>query len=95
MYNISIDVWYRQLPGPSGGDLFCLLAKYFLDFDAIFPTLLSEFKDPILKSEKITCPVVRVSTFPLYNLTSICGFDDTRVEVVAQPWENIWFSVKI
>ena len=38
----------QKLPGPIGGDPFCLLANCFLFLcRALFPTLLADFKDPI------------------------------------------------
>ena len=71
---ISIDVYSRQLPGPSEWYHFRLLANYFLhfccDFVFIYLTLLAEFKDPIESRHRDPTPwLVTYSLCPLNSFT--------------------------
>ena len=60
----------RQLPGPSCGDPFCLLANGVDSALFLFPTLLADFKDPI--QDRAGSPPFGLSytcLCPLYQFT--------------------------
>ena len=70
--NSTIDVSSRQLPGPSGGDHFGLLANSFLYFCtqlAVFIFLILLATKPNTKLRQGPCPVGRV-IYSSYYLNS-------------------------